>query len=130
MYDQIKIFSKTFGELDFAAAAATYKFRLPPGYTGRLLNVGLSVTTTFACDTTAGQVKVGTGADDDAYAILNIDDDTQAGTYFDKADDTDVIISAEPIPADTDIMISKNQVADSGTAAGKGYLQLDFEIWK
>jgi len=131
MYDDVKVFSKTLNEFDFGGGAAeVLQVRLPPGYTGRLLNIGVSVTETFADDTTSADVQCGTTADPDAYGKLVIPDGTADLDFFDSSDDTDAIILAEPIPADSLVKITLTNGTDSGTVAGKGHPQLDFEIWK
>jgi len=131
MYDDVKVFSKTLNEFDFGGGAAeVLQFRLPPGYTGRLLNIGVSVTETFADDTTSADIQCGTTSDPDAYGKLVIPDGTADLDFFDISDDTDAVILAEPIPTDSLIKVTLTNGTDSGTAAGKGHPQLDFEIWK
>ena len=57
-----------FGLHDFGAGAGAFSFKGPPGRRGRLEDVGVAVTETFTTDTTPGYVRVGSGADPDAYA--------------------------------------------------------------
>jgi len=129
MYDDIKLLSKTYLH-DFGAASEVSQFRLPPGYKGRLLNVGVSITETFVGTTTDADVQVGTTADPDAYAKLVIPETTAADLdFWDVSDDTDAIILAEPLPADTLIKVTFT-APTGGTPAGIGWVQLDFEIWK
>jgi len=108
----------TFPAQDFGAGAGTMAFRAPTGYTrGRLIDVGITgITETFACDTTAGAVRVGTTGDADAYAELNIADGAATGDQFNTNSDTDAIIVANL--DDTQIEVTYVQCVDSGTAAG------------
>jgi hypothetical protein len=131
MYDDVKVFSKTLQEFDFGGGAAEIlQFRLPPGYTGRLLNIGVSVTEVFAVDATSAGIQCGTTADPDAYGKLTIPDAVADLDFYDKSDDTDAIILAEPIPADSLIRITLTNGTDGTAVTGKGHPQLDFEIWK
>lgn len=131
MYDAIKVFSKTFAEFDFGGGAAeVLQFRLPPGYTGRLLNIGVSITEAFVDDNNDAAVLCGTAADPDYYGKMVIPDGSADLDFYDKSDDTDAILVAEPITADSLVRVTFTNGTDSGTVAGKGLPQLDFEIWK
>jgi len=110
-------------------AVDAMSFRLPTGYRGRLVKIGVAVTETFACDTTAACVKLGTSSDDDAYAKLNIADGTADLDFFDETDDTDAIID-EDIPADTLLKLTTAVGVDAATEAGMGHPMLVFEIYQ
>ena len=97
-----------------------FSFKGPTGMKGTIIDVGIEVTETFACDATEASFLVGTTADDDAYCKLNITDGTAAGDTFNIQDDTDAIIS-EALPADTQIECTPVVGVDSGTEAGIGY---------
>ena len=108
-------------EQDFGAGTGTaWSFKGPSGKQGMLKNVGLQVTETFADDQTTGKVLVGTTADPNYYAQLEIADGTATTDDFNNQDDSNVIL-VEALPADTQIEVTCVQGVDSGTAAGKGY---------
>lgn len=131
MYDDIRCITVCLAEYDYGDGATVdvTSFEFPPGFAGRLIDIGIAATETFACDSTPACIKVGTGADDDAYGKLNIADGTADTDYFNAANDTDAIISAE-IPAGTQIEITPAVGVDSGTEAGKGYGYITFEIYR
>jgi hypothetical protein len=73
MYDKRSILYVTLPSFDFGAGIdETMSFRLPTGYNAKLVKIGVMLTETVAADTTAPTVKLGTAADDDAYANLVI----------------------------------------------------------
>ena len=129
-YDDVRLMSFTFPEWDFGDGDTVdnLSFRLPTGRPGRLVKIGVMVSETFACDSTAAQVEIGTAADPDAYAKLVIADGAADVDFFDETDDTDAIISGD-IAADTLIEVTPTAGADSSTAAGKGLLVLEFEVY-
>lgn len=135
MYDNDKIYTITLPEWDFGDGNTVDKVgaKLPPGYKGDLIGIGVRVTETFAVDTTAAILKVGTAADDNAYAQLEIADATADTAFFDQTDDTDAIIAHTTegqIAAAEEFLIEGVAGADAGTAAGKGIPELVFRIWK
>jgi hypothetical protein len=69
---------------------------------GTIVDIGIEVTETFACDSLEACFNVGTSSDADAYCKLNITDGTAITDTFNIQDDTNAII-AEAIPADTQI---------------------------
>jgi len=97
-----------------------FSFKGPTGMQGTIIDVGIEVTETFACDSTEASFLVGTTSDDDAYAKLNITDGTALTDTFNIQDDTNAIIS-EALPADTQIECKPVVGVDSGTEAGIGY---------
>jgi hypothetical protein len=133
-YGDKQLFRMVFPEYDFGADAdEVMSFRLPvrddgTAMQGQLVNIGVMVTETFACTTTAASVSIGTAADADAYAKLNIADTTADLDFFDKSDDTDAII-ADDIAAATLVQVTFTQGTDDSADAGKGYLVLDFYVW-
>lgn len=131
MYDNLKVVAYTFGSWDFGDGATVdvRTFRLPPGYKGRLLSVGVSVTETFACAVTDAILEVGTIADPNAYASVTIPDGTADLDFFDQTDDTDAVIAAN-IAAGSLIALKGTVGAAAVTAAGMGIPILTFEIWK
>ena len=110
-----------FPEMDFGAAAGntTHYIAGPNGMQGRVLEVGVTTTEATVFATTLGMVEVGTAADLDAYALLNIATATATKTIFNSKDDTDAIISAD-IPADTTTAVTLIEGTGTGLA-GKGY---------
>jgi len=130
MYDDRKIFTVTLAEFDFGNNAdETVNFRLPPGYQGKLIQIGVMVTETFACDSTVASVGLGTSSDADAYALLNIADGAADNDFYDQTDDTDAIIS-EDIAAGALLRATLTQSTDGSSDAGKGYPVFTFEIFK
>lgn len=90
--------------------------RGPKGKAGRLLDWHVSPTTTF----TAGTIKIGTVANDDAFASVVFgalaDQDTACGS--DGTTDTDWLIDAV-IPADTEVLVT---AANGGAGAGEAMI--------
>lgn len=102
-------------------SADAISFRGPAGKKGRLIDVGVcNITEAFAGDTTDGQVQIGTDADNDAYALLNVAAGATSaiGDTFNTSNDTDAIIDAN-LPADTQIEMTC-VVGTGGTPAGIG----------
>jgi hypothetical protein len=87
------------------------------------------LTETVAADTTAPTVKLGTAADDDAYANLVINAGAADNDCWDETDDTDAIISAN-IDADTLLKVTLTHAVDATAAAGAGVPFFVFEIWQ
>jgi len=78
--------------VDFGAGDTNHAIKAPGGYRqGRLIDVGVAVSETFTETTTQGFVRVGTAADPDAYAELQMG--TAAATdFYNTRDDTNAII--------------------------------------
>jgi len=103
--------------VDFGAGDSAHAIKAPAGYpNGRLLDVGVAVSETFTETTTQGFVRVGTAADPDAYAELQMG--TAAATdFYNTQDDTDAIISEDV----TNTQIEVACIAPTGgTPAGIG----------
>lgn len=136
-YDADKLFNVVLPSWDFGDGATVdvVNLRLPPGYKGDIIQIGVMVQETFACDNTAAVLKVGNATDDDAYALLTIADGAADGDFFDQTDDTDAIIAVvsgqdAQIPAGTLIKITGVVGVDAGTEAGIGIPMITFRIWK
>ena len=97
-----------------------WSFKGPAGKQGMLIDIGIHVTETFACDNTAAKIQIGSGGDLDAYGQLEIPDGTAATNCFNVQDDTDAVIS-QALPADTQIEVTSVKGVDAGTEAGIGY---------
>lgn len=120
-YNNPDVITYSLGSHDFGAGGADLAIKAPKGYTqGRILDVGVAVTETFTATTTPAYVRVGTGADPDAYVELNMG--TAAATdYYNTADDTDAIINADV----TDTQLEVAFVAPTGgTPAGIGLVSI------
>jgi len=135
MYDEDRIYTISLPEWDFGDGATVEKVgaKLPPGYKGDLLGIGVRVTETFAVDNTPAKLQVGTSGDADAYGLLNIPDATADTVFFDQTDDTDAIIAHTTegqIAAGEEFFIEGVVGVDAGTEAGKGIPELVFRIWK
>ena len=100
--------------------AVDWSFKGTTGKQGMLIDVGIHVTETFADDATEANISIGTTADPNYYAELNIPDGTALTNCFNVQDDTNAIL-IEALPADTQIEVTVTEGTDSGTAAGKGY---------
>jgi hypothetical protein len=130
-YDKRQLLTVCLPNYDYGDGASVdvTSFEFPPGYQGRLIDIGIAVTETFACDNTPASISVGTASDPDAYGKLNIADATADTDYFNSANDADAIIS-ESIPAGTQIEITPAVGVDASTEAGKGNGFVIFEIWR
>jgi len=122
-YDKPQLITYSYGSHDFAAAGQTLSLRGPAGKVGKIVHIEVAATEVFNAVTTAAFVRVGTAADNDAYAELNLA--TTADTdVADESTDTDAIIAG--IPADTQVEV--NFVANTGgTPTGIGYVQIAIE---
>ena len=128
MYDDRKIYCVNLGNHDFSSAE-TMNFRLPPGYQGKLIDIGVMTTQVFACDATAAIVELGTSADPNAYASLTIPDATADNDCFDTTDDTDAII-ADDIAAGAVLRVTITAGTDGSSESGEGHPFFVFEIFK
>lgn len=120
-YDNGLTITYSLGEHDFGAGGDALAVKAPYGYSkGRINDVGVMVTETFTADTTPGYVRIGTASDADAYVELNMG--TAADTnYFNTADDTDAIISADVTGTQLEVALV---APTGGTPAGKGYVNI------
>ena len=119
-YSERFIMRVDLGNYDFGNNAdETGTFRLPPGYQGKLIDIGVMVSETFACDATVASVALGTTSDPDAYALLNIADGAADDDCYDVTDDTDAII-ADDLPAATLLKWTLTQATDGSADAGQG----------
>ena len=110
-----------FPNMDFGAAAGTtvHSIAGPAGKKGRITDVGVATTEVFVTATTLAHVQVGTSADADAYAKLNIPTASADNTVVNSADDTDAIIDAD-IPADTCVHVTLTE-GTGASLTGQGY---------
>jgi len=92
----------------------------PKGKEGRLISIHVAATTTF----TAGTAKIGTAANDDAFASFAFADlaDTDSVCTDDGVTDTDAIIDPV-IPADTQVEVT---TANGGAGAGNMVIIIDW----
>ena len=97
-----------------------FSFKGPTGKKGIIVDVGIEVTETFACDATDATFLVGTIADTNAYCQLEISDGTLLTDTFNIQNDTDAII-AEAIPADTQIECLPVAGTDGSSVTGQGF---------
>ncbi len=103
---------------DFGAGSGVQRVQGPKGSRGFLKAISVEVTETFTNDTTPAYVRVGTNADNDAHAEMDMGVAAIDTVYNDSNDDTDAIINGE-LPADT--LLEVNFVAPTGgTPAGIG----------
>lgn len=114
----------SFGEIDFGDAAEVLSITGPKGAKGILHAIHVAATETFTADTTPAYVRVGTAADPDAYAEMNLGTlaDTDSASSDDGTTDPDAII-AESIPADTQVEVT-TVAPTGGTPAGKGFVTI------
>jgi hypothetical protein len=123
-YDNPIAISFAFPTHDFGAGAGAVSFKGPPGKTGRLIDIAVHVTETFNQVTTPGYVRVGTGANPDAYAELNMGAAANTDTW-NTQDDPDAIIDSG-LPADTQIEVAF-VAPTGGTPAGIGNVTIATE---
>jgi len=109
-----------FPTVDFGAGSTSHSFQGPKGKAGRLVCIHLSASETFTNTTTEANIMVGTAADTDAYALMNLGTTaaTDSVASDDGVTDTDAIISAS-IPADTQVEVTCT-APTGGTPAGIG----------
>ena len=114
-------------DIHFQGTGGATALKGPKSKRGYLIDVGIRVKETFACDTTTAKVRLGTTADPDHYAELVIPDGTATTDFFNTVDDRDAI-KAENLPADTQIEITFVNSADTALAAGRGdvYIVIDW----
>ena len=105
---------------DLGGTPTAYSFKGPTGMQGTIIDIGIEVTETFACDSLEACFNIGTSSDADAYAKLNITDGTAITDTFNIQNDTNAIID-EALPADTQIECTPVVGVDSGTEAGQGF---------
>lgn len=103
--------------VDFGAGDSAHGVKAPAGYSfGRIIDVGVAVSETFNQVTTQGFVRIGTGADPDAYVELQMAA-AAATDFFNTQDDTNAII-------DENVTNTQLEVAciapTGGTPAGIG----------
>ena len=116
-YDNPRRLMYSFGEHDFGAGSESLSIKGPVGLKGTLKSIQCNATETFTATTTAGFVRVGTAADNDAYGELNLATTADTDTVS-EADDTNAVL-AEAIPEDTQVEITL-VAPTGGTPAGKG----------
>lgn len=109
--------------VDFGTGGSSgaISFRGPAGMKGRILDLGVcNITEAFAGDTTDGQLLVGTDADTDANALMNIaaGATSAVGDTYNTSNDTDAIIDAD-LAADTQYEVTC-VVGTGGVPAGIG----------
>lgn len=127
-YDQIKHLTVTLPEWDFGGSVdEILSFRLPTGWSARLIKIGVAVTEAFATTSTLAMVQLGTAASNTAYAKLQIADAATDEDFQDETDDTDAII--EPaIAANTLLEVNLFHGKEDAAQAGKGLPMFFFEI--
>ena len=114
-------------DIHFTGGIMATSLKGPKGKRGYLIDVGIRVTETFACDTTTAKIRLGTTSDPDEYAELIIPDGTAVTDFFNVADDRDAI-KGEKLPEETQIEITFVNSADTGVVAGRGdvYIVIDW----
>jgi hypothetical protein len=128
-YDKINRMAFVFPEFDFGGGAAEdFSFRLPTGFKGRLVKIGVAITEAFSCDASNASVELGVSGNTDAYAKLTIADGAADKDFFDETDDADAIL-AEDIDADTLLLVTLTNGTDGTGVTGKGIPILEFEIY-
>jgi hypothetical protein len=135
MYDQDKFMTIVLPEWDFGDGASVdaMAFRLPPGFVGNVVSIGVAVTETFACDNTAALLEVGSTDGGGEYAALAIADAAADKDFFDQTDDTDAILThtGEAQIAEGSLFYVSGTVGiDAGTEAGKGLGTIVIRMWR
>ena len=133
-YSDKQLFRVALPNYDFGADAnEKYSFRLPKRdngdpMQGQLVKIGCMITEAFAATTTPASIELGTAADADAFAKLNIPDLAADVDCYDETDDTDAII-ADDIPAGTLLEVNLTQATDDTSDTGQGIPFFDFWVW-
>jgi hypothetical protein len=124
-YDNPLTITYNLGLHDFGAGGDALAIKAPNGFTrGQIRDIGVAVTETFNAVTTPAYVRLGTAADPDAYAELNMG--TAADTnYYNTQDDTDAIIDAT-VPSATQIEVAL-VAPTGGTPAGIGHVHVTID---
>lgn len=120
-YDQARMLTFSFGELDVADAPDTFSFKLPNGKDGTLKDVCFSATETFTATTTEAKINIGTASDPDAYASCGLGTTADTGAYLASENTGDILNNA--IPSGTTVLVTC-VAPTGGTPAGKGYLHI------
>ena len=112
--------------VDFGAGDSAHAIKAPPGFnSGVILDVGVAVSETFTEDTTQAFVRVGTAADPDAYAELQLS--TAAATnFFNSQDDANAIINADIADPATQLEVACI-APTGGTPAGIGDVHITID---
>lgn len=119
-YENPLLITYNLGSVNFASGTAT-AIKGPPGMRGRIVDMGVRVTTTFTAVTTDGVFNVGTSADADAYAAMHMGV-AAATDFWNLQDDPDAIIEPD-LPADTQIEVTYT-APTGGSPAGVGEPQI------
>lgn len=129
-YDAKYLVCVPFGEFDFGGTVdEIIYFQGPPGYQGRLVDIGVSITEDIASASLDGRVRVGSSTDDDAFGELIIPHGSADETYVNIAVDPDAILS-EAIPVDQLIKITLMDGDSGGSATGSGHVFIWIEWYK
>lgn len=141
-YDKALVISYSLGLIDFGAGNSSHAIKPPYGLkNGMVIDIHVSVTETFNQVTTPAYVRIGTAADADKYAQLNLGAAAITDAY-NSADVNPFLISGDDVASriidmDRDgtsgAAISQLEVAciapTGGTPAGIGYLTAVVGWW-
>ncbi len=117
-YDNPKVITYSFGEIDVADAPEISAIKGPTGMEGRILDICCSCTETFNAVSTSAFLRLGTGTDADAYAQM-----TMGTTADTDAFNTWTRGTTAVLPVDTQIEVAF--IANTGgTPAGKGFYNI------
>ena len=125
-YDNPQTITIALGSVNFGSNGAS-SFKLPKGKRGRLVDVSVIATTSFTAVSTGAFVKIGTSADDDAYASLGSLGALAATDTFNTANDPDAIINPD-LPADTQIGVVFT-APTGGSPAGVGLVSVVVDVF-
>lgn len=116
-----------FGAIDFGAGGDVVSITGPKGKKGTLVCIHIAATETFNAVTTQANIQVGTAADPDAYALMNLGTlaDTDSASSDDGTTDTNAIID-QNIPADTQVEVTFT-APTGGTPAGIGHVTVTID---
>lgn len=110
--------------MDFGVAAdVASSFQGPKGMAGKIKDIIVVGTEVF---TTGGLVKIGTVADDDAYASAALLTLAATDTFVATQDDTDAIIEFN-LPADTQVEVVFGAVTAGAGGTGTGNVHIVVE---
>lgn len=113
--------SYNLGEIDFGAGDSDHEIKGPPTMRGEVIEVHVSVTETFTDDTLDGFVRVGSAADEDEFAELDMGT-TAAGTALGASGQSGAL-KGVLVGAAEDVQIAC-YAPTGGTPAGKGHITI------
>ena len=137
-YDNPLVITYSWPEHDFGAGAGAHGIQSPAGLDScRIIEIHVAVTETFTADTLAGFVRLGTAADPNRYAELQLDTTSLITNGVGLRSDSTALVNTAGYDAGIIHMAQEGitqieVVFDSptgGTPAGKGIVSIALGWW-